>query len=82
VFATIQSPRWRPWTFPILDRSGTERAVISKKWRGLGAEYFTDADNFGLDFRTHNWTLSQQATLLAAMVGIDYDYFENNQGSS
>jgi len=81
VFATIRSPRWRPWTFPILDESGTERAVISKKWGGLMKEYYTDADKFGLDFGNHEWTLSQRAVIMAAMISIDYDYFENNEGA-
>ena len=81
VFATIRSPRWRPWTFPILDASGAQAAVITKSWAGLLREYYTDADNFGLDFGTHEWTLPQRAVLVAAMISIDYDYFENNEGS-
>jgi uncharacterized protein YxjI len=80
LFATIRSPLWRPWTFPVVDPSGVERAVIAKKWSGWTQEYYTDADNFGLDFGTHPWTLAQRAVIFAAMVSIDYDYFENNEG--
>ena len=81
VFATIRSARWRPWTFPIADASGEQRAVISKKWAGLMKEYYTDADEFGLDLGDYGWTLPQRAVIVAAMISIDYDYFENNQGS-
>jgi uncharacterized protein YxjI len=82
VFATIESPRWRPWTFPIFDPSGTQQAVIAKKWGGLTKEYFTDADTFGLDFGSYEWTLSQRAVIVGAMISIDYDYFENNEGNN
>jgi hypothetical protein len=57
-----------------------QRAVITKKWRGLVTEYYTDADSFGLDFGTCEWTLAQRAVIFAAMISIDYDYFENNPG--
>ncbi len=79
LFATIASPLWRLWTFPIFDRSGKEVAVISKKWSGLAQEIFTDADNFGLDFGDVDWTLQQKAVIFAAALSIDFDFFENNQ---
>lgn len=81
LFATVSSPLWRLWTFPIFDRHGNQVAVISKKWSGLAKEYFTDADNFQLDFGTHHWTLKQRAVIFAAALSIDFDFFENNQGS-
>jgi len=80
VFASIRSPRWRPWTFPIVDGSGAEQAVIRKKWGGFDKEYYTDADDFGVDFGTRTWTQAQRAVIFAAAVSIDYDYFENNAG--
>ena len=78
VFATIKSPIWRLWTFPILDQTGNEVAVIAKKWSGFAQEYLTDADNFMLDFGKKNWSLPQKAVIFAAALSIDFDFFENN----
>ena len=82
VFATIESPFWRIWTFPILQRDGRQVGEITKKWSGLGRELFTDADNFKVDFGTPDWTLAQRTVLLAAALSIDFDFFENNQNNS
>jgi len=79
VFARINSPLFRIWTFPVIDATGREAAMIAKKWSGLGREYFTDADNFGLDFGTGRWTPEQRAVVFAATIAIDFDFFENNQ---
>ena len=79
-FAQIQGPLWRPWTFRVIDGDGAEVARISKKWSGLGREYFTDADNFLLDFGEVSWSLNQRAVIFAAAMSIDFDFFENNNG--
>lgn len=76
VFARIESPIWRLWTFPVV---GTQ-AVISKKWGGALRELFTDADTYRVDFSDHPWSNPQRAVLLAAAISIDFDFFENNQG--
>lgn len=78
VFARIASPLWRLWTFPIFNMDGEKVAVISKKWSGLAKEYFTDADNFALDFGEVDWNLPQKAVIFAAALSIDFDFFENN----
>lgn len=80
LFARIESPIWRLWTFPVLDLGGQERAVITKRWGGFLREMFTDADNYLVDFMTHPWTIQQRAAIFAAAVSIDFDFFENNQG--
>ena len=80
-FATIKSPLWKLWTFPIYDANENQIGQISKKWTGLLQEYFTDADNFIIDFGQTNWTLSQRAVLLGAAVSVDFDFFENNQAN-
>lgn len=82
VFATIRSPRWRLWTFPIYDAHDNEAGSISKKWGGALREVFTDADTYLVDYGSRNWTTPQKAVILAAAVSIDFDFFENNQGSS
>lgn len=86
VFARIQSPIWRLWTFPVIDRSGRVRAQILKKWRGVLAEAFSDADTYQVDFTGQGrpgideWTPEQRAVIFAAAISIDFDFFENNQG--
>ena len=45
----IQAQNWRAWDFHITDASGTQVAVITKKWAGLGKEVFTTADNYVLE---------------------------------
>jgi len=79
VFATIKSPMWRLWTFPVLDQAGNQQAVITKKWSGFAQEYLTDADNFMLDFGKKNWSIAQKAVIFSAALSIDFDFFENNQ---
>jgi uncharacterized protein YxjI len=79
-FARIASPIWRIWTFAVRDESGTERAVISKKWGGALTEIFTDADTYMVDFGDHPWSEGQRAVIFAAAISVDFDFFENNQG--
>lgn len=79
-FARVMGPLWRPWTFRILDAEGREVACVTKKWSGLGREYFTDADRFLVDMGGDvDWSLSQRAVIFAAAMSIDFDFFENNQ---
>lgn len=82
VFATIESYRWRLWTFKILDSHGNEVGVISKKWGGVLKEVFTDSDTFMVDFSKYNWTLEQKSILLFACLSIDLDFFEDNSKSA
>lgn len=78
-FATIKSPLWRIWHFPITDPdNGRELGHIAKKWSGFFKEAFSDADTFEIDFNHHGWTLAQRAVILCAAVLIDFDFFENN----
>jgi hypothetical protein len=78
-FARIQAPVWRLWTFPVLDKSGRDVGVISKKWQGFLKEAFTDADRFVVDYRETAWTLNQKTVIMAAAISIDFDFFEDNQ---
>jgi uncharacterized protein YxjI len=79
-FARIASPRWRLWTFPVEGAHG-QTATISKKWSGALREVFSDADTFRIEFGNTSWTEEQRAVILAAAISIDFDFFENNQGS-
>lgn len=80
-FARIRSPLWRLWTFPILAEDGSAAGSISKKWGGALREVFSDADTFRVDFASHAWSSAQRAVIFAAAISVDFDFFENNQGS-
>ena len=80
-FARVSAPRWRIWTFPVIGEDGLSEAVIAKKWGGALREVFTDADHYRVGFSAGSWTPDQRAVVFAAAISIDFDFFENNQGS-
>jgi uncharacterized protein YxjI len=79
-FATIKSPVWRLWSFPVYDLTLKEIGRVSKNWGGMLQEIFTDADKFHVNFPS--WNEEQKSVLLAAAISIDMDYFENNARNS
>ena len=82
VFATIKSPIWRLWTFPILDeRRIVQGAQIAKKWGGPLREIFTDADTYQVDFGQGTFSLQERYVIIAAAISIDFDFFERNNRS-
>ncbi|XP_077971107.1 phospholipid scramblase 2-like [Styela clava] len=66
--------------FKVLTKEGSEIGKISKQWSGLVKEYFTDADNFGVQFPM-DLDVKMKACLLGAVFLIDFMFFEqtNNQ---
>jgi uncharacterized protein YxjI len=78
VFARIRSSVFKIWTFAVRDTNDQELARISKKWSGALKEYFSDSDNFMIEFGNCAWTARQRAVLLSAAVTVDFDFFENN----
>jgi uncharacterized protein YxjI len=42
----VQAKNWRARDFAIEDQTGNEVAKVTKKWRGLATEMFTDADTY------------------------------------
>jgi len=82
LFAEIRSPLWRIWTFRVKHRDGSGEAEISKKWGGALREIFADADTFRVAIENGNWSATERWILFAAAISIDFDFFENNQGSS
>lgn len=80
VFARVKSARWRLWTFAMEDLQGNPLGEITKKWGGAIREIFTDADTYRIDLS--KFTDDQKAIVFATAVSIDFDFFENNQGSS
>ena len=77
-FAQIRSSMFKIWTFAIRDDRGSEVACISKRWSGALKEYFTDTDNFMVEFGATGWTAAQRAIIFATAISIDFDFFENN----
>lgn len=80
VLLEVASPIWKPWTFTFLE-GGQERAVVQKKWSGLGRELFTDADNFRVGF-TAGLAAPAKVLVLAAALFVDLQYFEHKAGGS
>lgn len=42
----VRAENWRAKDFAVLDANGQEVARVTKKWRGLATEMFTDADTY------------------------------------
>lgn len=80
-FAKIRAPRWRLWTFPVAHSNGHGEATISKKWGGALREVFADADTFRIAFERGDWAPTERLVVFAAAISVDFDFFENNQGS-
>jgi uncharacterized protein YxjI len=63
--------KWTGWDFKF-NKDGKELAHVSKKWAGIGKEFFTSADNYVLQI---NETVLQDAPIrpliLAAVMCID-----------
>ena len=81
-FARIAGPRWRIWTFRVEASDGGRRATIGKKWGGGLREIFSDADTFLIDLEQPLWRPDERAVIFSAAISIDFDFFENNQGSN
>lgn len=76
VMFEVASPFWRLWTFPFT-RNGRELARISKKWTGLGYEFFTDKDTFLVEYNDSTLQTGERTLILAAALYIDLLFFEN-----
>uniref|UniRef100_A0A6P4EKH5 Phospholipid scramblase n=1 Tax=Drosophila rhopaloa TaxID=1041015 RepID=A0A6P4EKH5_DRORH len=61
--------------FNVVSLTGDNVGRISKKWSGLGREFLTDADMFGITFQK-NMDVSLKAVLLGATFLIDFMFFE------
>lgn len=74
VVLEIQGKIWKPWTFQVL-KNGTEVALISKQWSGLGKELFSKADNFSLTFNP-SCPMEDRPLITATLFLIDFCFFE------
>jgi len=49
----IQAQNWRAKDFSVDDQTGNQVAQVTKKWRGLATEMFTDADTYVVNLLPH-----------------------------
>jgi uncharacterized protein YxjI len=76
VFTCANKPfHW--WTFDVTS-NGNKVGQILKKWSGGGKEFFTDADNFLVDFGNMSDDVSKNIMLALALV-IDTTIFERKK---
>lgn len=68
---------WKGWNFKLLSTSGQELGVVTKKWAGIGKEFFTNTDNYMISISDP--TPGIAPLLLAAGLAIDI-VFKENQG--
>jgi uncharacterized protein YxjI len=77
----LRSPFWKIWTFPIYNNNSQQVGVITKKWQGLIKEAFTDSDAFLIKLN-QEMSVEEKILLFCSGISVDFDFFENNQGSS
>jgi hypothetical protein len=73
----LVGPWWRPWTFRVL-QGGAEVGVIRKRWSGMGAELFTDADRFGVEL-SRIVSAPMRALVFSATMLVDLVHFERSK---
>ena len=66
-----------------LPREARARERRGRDFEGVGrsTEVFSDADTYRVLIESGTWTGPERWVLFAAAVSIDFDFFENNQGS-
>jgi uncharacterized protein YxjI len=68
---------WKGWNFRFLSADGSELGKVTKKWAGIGKEFFTSADNYMIALDEHRHLPRESAMLLlAAGLAIDSVYKE------
>jgi hypothetical protein len=67
---------WKGWNFRLLDVTGREMGIVTKKWAGLGRELFTNSDQYIIEVKESS---ASNALLLAAALAIDI-VFKERQG--
>ncbi|MDP2159919.1 MAG: phospholipid scramblase-related protein [Flavobacterium sp.] len=72
---TLQG-KWTGWDFKFI-KDGKELAHVSKKWAGIGKEFFTSADNYVLEIYNHvPEDAPIRALILASVMCIDMVFKE------
>jgi hypothetical protein len=79
VWARLVRPFTSLWQFHLETPDGQRSGAVAKQWSGFATEFFSDADDFGVDFGPWPWTLDQRAVIVAAALSIDLDHFERSR---
>lgn len=66
----VKAENWRARDFRIEDATGTEVARVTKQWRGLVTEMFTDADSYAVTFES---TTAEPMRSLAFAAALSVD---------
>jgi uncharacterized protein YxjI len=69
-FAHLKAENWRAKDFKLEDSSGGEVGRITKQWRGLVTEMFTDADSYAVTFAPES-PVDSKALALASALAVD-----------
>lgn len=80
VIMKMRSPVWKPWTYPFYSRE-KEVACVLKKFSGIFTEFFTDKDNFLVEFKSDELSEKEKKVILATSLFIDLVYFERKAGN-
>ncbi len=70
VLGEVKAENWRARNFRIDDATGTEVARVTKQWRGLATEMFTDADSYAVTFESTT-AEPMRSLALAAAFSVD-----------
>lgn len=66
----IRGEDWRSRNFGVVDTAGKELGRVTKQWRGLFTEVFTDADSYAVIFEPQA-TSDQRALTFAGALTVD-----------
>jgi uncharacterized protein YxjI len=76
----LRAENWRARDFRFDDVSGAEVARVTKQWRGLATEVFTDADSYAVTFAPATDDRLRNLSL-AASLAVDLTMKQKDYGS-
>ena len=77
----LKASNWRARDFTLQSAEGVEVAHVTKKWRGLLTEAFTDADSYAVTFEDTTDTTTRKLALAAALA-VDLTMKQKDTGGS
>jgi uncharacterized protein YxjI len=76
----LSAENWRARDFRFEDAGGSEAARVTKQWRGLATEVFTDADSYAVTFAATSGDVVRLLALSAALA-VDLTMKQKDYGS-
>jgi uncharacterized protein YxjI len=80
VVGELRAENWRARDFRFDDVAGGEVARLTKQWRGLATEVFTDADSYAVTFAPSTDERLRRLALAAALA-VDLTMKQKDYGS-